>query len=477
MDPETLLRGISLSEEFACDLGDPRRTRRVQLVAKHLARKPELSLPELFDDPSELEAAYRLFRNPNVSLLKLMSAHFTATAQRCQGLDAVLAVHDTTEFDFGVREDHVREHLCRLSTSRQGFYGHLSLAVSVDGFRAPLGVLNCFAYVHQDQVEEDTRTFWDELFGKYERESERWAKAIVASEQRIAGGTRVIHVCDREADMNSVLQTLHEAGSSYVIRAYQERRTVDGVPVYQVPGQSARSVRRVIELSERPSHGGLPKSRKTFRARKARRVEVVIRGHHASFAVGRKLEVNINVVEVLEENPPEGEERVHWVLLTSERLATEADLLRIVDIYRSRWLIEEFFKAIKTGCGYEDRQLESASTLLAALGITLVLAWQLLVLRHLSRLDEQQPVAVPRLPGSLALTPQQLAVLMAMTPKLKWPPEPTLCDVVRGIARLGGHHRSNGPPGWQVLGRGFRKLMDAYQAARLMAAAGLVIDA
>src|SRR5205085_1791527 len=186
MDAETLLRGGSLSDEFACNLGDPRRTRRVQRVAEQLTQKPELSLPELFVDPSELEATYRLLRNPKVSLLKLLGAHMEATAKRCAGFEAVLAVHDTTEFSFELR-DELREHLCRLSKSRQGFYGHLSLAVSADGLRAPLGVLNCFAYVHQEQVEQDTKTFWHKLFGEYESESERWAKAIVASEQRIGG--------------------------------------------------------------------------------------------------------------------------------------------------------------------------------------------------------------------------------------------------------------------------------------------------
>jgi len=410
-------------------------------------------------------------------LLKVMSAHAAATAQRCQGLDAVLAVHDTTEFDFEVRDDHLREHLCRLSKSRQGFYGHVSLAVSADGLRAPLGVLNSFAYVHQEQVGQETKSFWDGHFGKYDRESERWAKAIIASEERVGGGARVIHVCDREADMNAVLRALQEAGSSYVIRAYQERKTIDGVPVYEVPRGSSQAVRRVIELSARPVHGGLPKSRKTFAPRKARRAEVIIRGQQARIPLGPDLAMDIYVVEVLEKAPPAGEEPVHWVLLTSERIDTEGDLLRIVDIYRSRWLIEEYFKAIKTGCGYEERQLESASTLLAALGITLVLAWQLLVMRHLCRLDEQRPDGAPHLAASVAVTPQQLALLIAMTPKLKWPPEPTLGDVVRGIARLGGHIRSNGAPGWQVLGRGFRRLMDTLQAAHLVAAAGLVINA
>lgn len=482
MDAETILRGISLSEEFACDLGDPRRTRRVQLVAERLAQKPELSLPEILHDPSELEAAYRLLRNPNVSLLKLIDAHTAATAKRCQGLDAVLAVHDTTEFAFELRDDHVRHHLCRLSKSRQGFYGHLSIAVSADGLRAPLGALNCFGYVHQEQVEPETRAYWDGLFGGYERESERWARAIIASQERM-GDTPVIHVCDREADMNDVLRTLHQEGWRYVIRAYQGRKTVEGMSVYEVPGQKPECTRRVIEISERPVRGTLPKSRKTYPPRKARRAEVAIRAHRAIFPLDREQDQQedtkaaINVVEVLEESPPQGEEPVHWVLLTSEPIETQEDLLRVVDIYRSRWLIEEFFKAIKTGCAYESRQLESANTLLAALGITLAVAWQLLVLRHLSRLDEQRPDDLPPLPAKIAVTSQQLVVLMALTPKLKWPEEPTLTDVMRGVARLGGHHRSNGAPGWQVLGRGFRRLMEAHRVARLVTEAGLVIDA
>lgn len=475
MDTETILRGVSLTAEFDADLGDPRRTRRVQLIAERLAQNPELSLPEAFSDPSELEATYRLLGNPRISLLKLLDAHVDATAKRCAGLGEVLAVHDTSELSFEVRGDHVREHLCRFSKARQGFHGHVTLAVSADGLRAPLGALNCFAYVHQDRVSPETKAFWTGLFGEYERESERWSKAIIASEQRI-DGARVIHVCDREADMNSVLQTLHSRGSRYVIRAYQQRKTSDGLRVGDVPALSSRAVRRTIELSERPVHATLPKSRKTFAPRAARRAEVIIRGHRASFPIGSQLEVELHVVEVREIAPPGDEPPVHWVLLTSEPIETDAELLRVVDLYRSRWLIEEYFKAIKTGCAYEARQLDSASTLLAALGITLVLAWQLLVLRHLSRLEEHRPDSAPPLPASVVLSPQLLAILVAMTPKLRWPEQPTLRDVVRGIARLGGHHSSNGPPGWQVLGRGLRKLVATYDAARLVARAGLVIE-
>lgn len=478
MNVETVLRGHALSEEFDAGLGDPRRTRRLQFVAKRLAEKPELSLPELFADPSELEATYRLLRSPHLSFSKITSAHVEATAKRCEGLDAVLAIHDTTEFSFGVRNGHIREHLSPLSKSRQGFYGHMSLAVSADGLRAPLGLLNAHMYVHRDQVDEATAEFWHERFGSYRRESRRWAKSIIASEEHLGAGAPVIHVADREADMNEVLRTLHERGSRYVIRAFQGRKTLDGVPVSEVARQGVCTVQRTIELCSRPVTDAPPKSRKTFPARKARQAEVLIRGHRAPFPVSRKKDVvmDIHVVEVIEPAPPDGEEPVHWTLLTSEPIETAEQLLRVVDIYRSRWLIEEYFKSIKTGCGYEKRQLESASTLLSALAITLVLGWQLLLLRHLSRVEDHRPADVAPLPASVAVTPMQLAVLMALTPKLKWPPEPMLRDVVRGVARLGGHHRSNGPPGWQVLGRGYQKLMRIYEGARAIAATGLVIE-
>ena len=45
-----------------------------------------------------------------------------------------------------------------------------------------------------------------------------------------------------------------------------------------------------------------------------------------------------------------------------------------VDTYRSRWIIEAFFKAIGTGCGYNKRQLDSAQHLLFALALTLPVA-------------------------------------------------------------------------------------------------------
>jgi DDE family transposase len=70
-------------------------------------------------------------------------------------------------------------------------------------------------------------------------------------------------------------------------------------------------------------------------------------------------ELTLNVVRVWEPKPPRGAPAVCWMLYTSEPIDTAEQLLTIVDQYRSRWVIEEFFKALKTGCAFEKRQLES----------------------------------------------------------------------------------------------------------------------
>ena len=71
----------------------------------------------------------------------------------------------------------------------------------------------------------------------------------------------------------------------------------------------------------------------------------------------------MNVVRVWETDPPRGQPAVQWVLLTSEKIGSAAALQRVVDIYRKRWLIEEYFKALKTGCSLEKRQVGSFDAL------------------------------------------------------------------------------------------------------------------
>ena len=76
---------------------------------------------------------------------------------------------------------------------------------------------------------------------------------------------------------------------------------------------------------------------------------------------------------------------VRWVLLTTLPVDSVEQVELVIDCYRRRWLIEEYFKAIKTGCAYEKRQLESSDTLLNALALFVPLLGVCSQLRYLAR--------------------------------------------------------------------------------------------
>src|SRR4029077_9840330 len=76
------------------------------------------------------------------------------------------------------------------------------------------------------------------------------------------------------------------------------------------------------------------------------------------------------VVDVHEVNAGTDVEPLHWLLLTSHRLAGVEEAWRIVEWYKQRWLIEQFFRVLKTqGFRLEDSQIGTADRLLKLVAI------------------------------------------------------------------------------------------------------------
>ena len=155
-------------------------------------------------------------------------------------------------------------------------------------------------------------------------------------------------------------------------------------------------------------------------------------------------------MRVWEPSPPNGEPPVSWTLYTTEPIETAQQLLAVVDYYRSRWVIEEFFKALKTGCNFEKRQLESYHALSLALAMFIPIAWRLLLLRSVSR-------KAPDAPARVIVTDVQLQLLRHRL-KLAEIPQ-TAQAAAYAVAKLAGHLKRNGDPGWLSLGQGLEILV------------------
>src|SRR5262249_59602349 len=84
--------------------------------------------------------------------------------------------------------------------------------------------------------------------------------------------------------------------------------------------------------------------------------------------------------------------RLEWILLCDANVADFAQARACALQYSTRWVIEEYHKAIKTGLGAERLQLESAERLFAAIAIMSVVALRLIELRErLRRHPDAEP--------------------------------------------------------------------------------------
>jgi hypothetical protein len=458
MRKQTNAQVPQLSTELAnADLGDERLSRRLGRLVDRMSERPSDSFPKAMDD-AELEAAYRFFGNERVTPEAILEPHLRATTKRARAHERITVIHDTTEFEFPGEAQ--REGLGRLLRPGQGFFGHFALAASADGKRLPLGLLGLKTIFRVDKPIGHKN--WER--SKSRGESARWRELVGETEQRLSG-THAIHVMDREGDSYATLSAMHDQDWLFVIRSRHDRRLVEGdVKLWDTAREAARIVEREVALSPRPKIDG-PKGKRhpTRRARLATLslAAAAVELPRTVDAEGSSATMKINVVHVIEVDTPRGETPVEWILVTNLPTSTADEIEFVVDSYRTRWLIEEFFKALKTGCQYEKRQLESKHSLLNALAILAPVAWRLLLMRHLAR-------HAPEAPAQDALTPTQLEVLKAVSKK-PLPRRATVREALLAVAKLGGHLTNNGDPGWIVLGRGFHDLLImelAWRAAR-----------
>jgi hypothetical protein len=325
---------------------------------------------------------------------------------------------------------------------------------TVDGM--PLGMLDVHSWQRDDSKPSPTKLrklgHSQQEVREMPSEMDRWFEGILAAEKALGKPGTLIHVADSESDDYRLMALLNENNCRFVLRGTYDRRIVDSehrrLKARLLVEESA--VARPVKVKPRVAGNGVPSNRNPPRPGRVANLE--IRAARVTLQrpklAGRGNTLEVNVVHVTEVNPPPGQAPIEWILLTSEPIDTTEAILAVVDIYRRRWLIEEFFKVLKTGCSYEARQLESFETFTNALALFMPVAWGLLRLRALERTNSNMR-------SEACFTPDQLAALRAKTGK----PLSTVTDAMRAIAQMGGHIRNNGQPGWLVLWRGFRDLL------------------
>lgn len=440
-------------------LGDKRRTRRLVQVVTALAKRPTSSIPEASGTWADTKATYRFFSNDDVEPEDILAAHVLATAKRASEHEIILAIQDSTSFNFA---SHPKtQGLGQISwgfRESQGFNTHTCLAITPTG--VPLGVLGQHSWQRSSVPIRRTEVRRMRT-PTAQKESQRWLDMVEETARVVPKSTRVIAVADREADIFDFFACATKNDQDFLVRASSERAVEGGyawqeaekAPLactmqVQIPRSGERAA-RTATLSVRFAHVNVKPPRDRLRAPK------------------KWQPLPMTVIIAKENRPPKGEKGVHWRLFTSLVVCGPDDASRYVEWYALRWRIERFHYTLKSGCRIEDLQLEQGIRIQRALSAYSIVAWYLLSITYAAR-------TTPEASSSTFLEPHEWKALHCITKKTRRAPTkpPRLRDAVRMIAQLGGFlgRTGDGEPGVKVLWRGYRRLQEITMTLETMGA-------
>jgi hypothetical protein len=298
-----------------------------------------------------------------------------------------------------------------------------------------------------------------------QRESAVWWEAV----ERIGSPPQAVswvHVGDRGADIFEFMAAARQHNCEFLLRCAQNRavKVVDA----QQQAQSAHLksfARGLAELDVRE----LPIAAQAGQAGRVAKVAIGVgeleiqAPRHGPRGASKLAPIRAWVVRVWEVGaPPQGTEPLEWILVSTLPTPDKATAWQRVEWYKCRWLVEDYHQCLKTGCSFEERQLQSGAGLQRLLGICAPLAVRLLQLRELARL-EPEVVASKYLPAELLAVVSMLAGISnaGLTMQQFW----------RAVAQLGGHQgrRRDGPPGWLTIWRGWQHVQTVLQGVQLAA--------
>lgn len=437
-------------EEFAgAELGDRRLNRRLIKLAARFADKPTASMPGACADWAETQAVYRFFEQSSdkKQALKwhdILAPHMAQTEARMGQHPVVLCLQDTTELDFN---GQTSAGLGPLSYEAQrGMYLHPTYVVTPE--REPLGVTDAWMWARALKAADGTRPGIPE--------SRRWIEGYerIAETALTLPQTRLVYVADREADILELMQRAHALGNpaDWLIRAQHNRSLPNGGKLWAQVCAGEALGELEFTLPARQGQAQRPVRQHLW----ARRV---------GLPDGHGGQLMVTCVIAKEMAPPEGVKPVEWRLLSNRQADTPEAVAELIDWYRCRWEIETFFHVLKNGCRVEALQLGSVAKLELALAVYMVVAWRLARLVRLGRTH-------PELEATALFTPEEWAgaYLLAKKPVPTTPP--TIREVIRQIAMLGGFlgRKCDGEPGVKTLWLGFQRVRDFVEGVEHMRA-------
>ena len=464
----------NITDEFASiRLDDSRRDERLLRLAERLTNSPGTSIHGACKGWSESKAAYRLLQSGHLSMEKLIDAHAQCSLARARNHGgSILLVQDTTELDFTTHKA-LRGHGPLSAQSRRGFFSHERLMIAeTEG--VILGIEGVKVWAREDR--EHGKAAKRKSLPIEDKESIRWLEgylsACALAEELLA--QQIVMVGDRECDIYEVYECRQQrvaegkAAADFIVRA-KTGRLLHGCDarLFEELAKSKVLGSFTLEITQKEQIVKIKGDSQRVQ-RQARTALVEVRAMEVTLnppaRPDRKLSpVKLNAVLVREKNPPQGQEPIEWMLLSTLAVSDFQEVMRIVRAYTRRWRIEEFHRVLKTGCRVEEIALRQDNELLINVAFSMVIAWRILFLRDFSRECAEAP-------ASMFFEEVECRILCVVFKRPMERAPLLLKEVMTMIARAGGYaaRKSEPPAGAQCIWRGLIKLAAYVEVAEAL---------
>jgi hypothetical protein len=379
----------------------------------------------------------RFIANEKVTIEHLIEGWSEQTASAVAGRH-VLAIQDLSEINFRAKKER-RRGLGEIGKGTgHGVLAHVMMALDAETGGC-LGLVAGSIWTRKGRVEipHDERPLED-------KESRRWIDTAAKAKTILSQAACVTVVADRESDIYAEWATIPSENFHLLTRAMHDRAVVGGT-LASVAKTLPLAGTRSVELAATAQRA----ARQAALELRFGRVEVLRPKTRPAKDLPET--VSLTLVEVIERDPPQGVEPVHWRLLTTHAVADVAAAWQIVDWYRMRWAIEQLFRLMKSqSLKTEDSQIAMADGLIKLVAIAAKAA--AVIMQLLQARDGKSAEAAANAFGK-----EEIAVLDALNAQVQGKtalqknphPSHSLAWAAWIIAKLGGWdgYPSSKPPG------------------------------
>jgi hypothetical protein len=423
-------------EEFLdLNLGDKRLDMRFGMIMNYRMQKPSGSIPDSFSSSAKAKGTYRFISNEKADPEVILKSHTNSTIRRLKDKKIILAVQDTTDIAYSTHKNTEGLGYINHSETAMGYHYHPTIAVTVEG--TPLGILHSQVWIRETldkSMTENEKAKKKRQTPIQEKESNKWLKsyqAICEIEKNNQENFHFISVCDREADIFELFhehtKTTNENKADLIVRAKSDRNISDGNEKHLFDELSNHKKSKKYKIII-PRKKNTPAREATINVKFK---EVIIEPPNNLINKSTYSKITMYAVTTNEINPPKGVEPIHWFILTTVPVLNFKNAYEIIEWYRQRWVIEVFFKTLKSGCNIEKYQFHTFERLERILVIDSIIAWRILFLTTLGR-------EYPDLPASILFEEHEWKALHARIYETKDVPNevPRLSVVMRQIGQL-----------------------------------------